>query len=331
MTANHKMPGTSRPLSLRRRLRDVTVNVKSSRNHNAASKMSQLVTQSFYDYFAVRYLRTKHPVCAIANWIYWRVDGGDRELRVPEKALLNCFHTSARFVSIPLCLRTTGDRGSAHANALFIDVQACTAERFEPHGARAYSMFSDYEYEALDNALAAYFAKKTINLKYIAPSAYSPVIGPQALEHYIEERGYCAAWSMWYTDMRLTYPDVPRNKLVIALVNKLSVKLKNGSLSVYLLDYVNQVYQLMISEFPQYHDMFLNFDTYLLLPHTTRKGFAFSAFQKRMFALITKQPMTRIHIENSMRFKTPTQLKSKDFKLDTTKAQKIRVTKYTKK
>ncbi len=305
-----------------RRIRNVTVNVKPMKyqipKQALSQQMSQLVAHDFYDYFAVKYLRAKHPVCAISAWIYWHIDVyGDQELRLPEEQLLSCFKTSARFVSLPICLRTTGKSGSAHANALFIDLHRGTAERFEPHGARAYTMFSDYRYEALDKALAVYFGSEKLNLKYIAPSEYSPVYGPQALEHYIEERGYCAAWSLWYIDMRLSYPDLPRKKLVLALVNKLTLKRKAGTLTAYLLDYVNQVYHIMLIDFPQYRDMFLHFNRYLDLPKNTRKHAAFRAFRKHMSSLVRDKPMKSVH--QAIFFKPPTRFVPRDFQVHMTK------------
>lgn len=300
-----------------------TVNVNRQIAKKLPKKMSQLVTRDFYDYFAVKYLRAKHAVCAIPTWMYWDIDKkGSIELRIPDKEFNQCMKSANRFVSIPMCLRSI--EGGSHANALFIDKDAKTAERFEPHGARAYELFKDFKYEELDEALANVLAQKT--LQYIAPSQYAPKLGPQSMEHYIGESGYCAGWSLWYTDMRLTYPEVPRDVLAKALFSKLNDKYDDDTLTSYLLNYVRQVYAYMVKEFPQYRQFLYKYDDYKKLPKTDEKRIAFQRFQDHMNDLVNNQPMKRIRIPKStMRY--PSAIESRDLY---SKPTKVSVKRYKK-
>jgi hypothetical protein len=244
---------------------------------------AHLTSLRFYDYFAVKFLKQKHPhVCAIPHWFYWTVQKNRQEMSFPKYYIDQCLSTKMRFVSVPICLISPKAPGG-HANSLIIDKQGKqsadfvsrykhlpnvtarrgkgTVERFEPHGARAYEIFKDYIYEKLDTQLEVLFAE-TYGLEYIPPIAFCPALGPQTLEHYITESGYCATWSLWYTDMRLTYPNVDRERLVKGMFDKLHDKLTQGSLTDYLLDYARQVYAVMVTEFPHYQDFFIHYDKY---------------------------------------------------------------------
>src|SRR5438874_777676 len=58
-------------------------------------------------------------------------------------------------------------------------------------------------------------------VKYISPDKYLPKIGLQYFDIFESKTtkigdpvGFCALWSIWYTNMRLTYPDIERKKLI---------------------------------------------------------------------------------------------------------------------
>lgn len=252
-----------------------TVNVK--RPKGMPDKISHLTSTSFYDYFSVIFLMQKHSkkLCAIPHWLYWKVNRSGYRLEIPHFFLDECLNTKKRFVTIPLCLISNGS--NYHANTLVIDTHKMTAERFEPHGARAYKMFWDYEYEILDEELGNFMHEK-YGLKYIAPVAYCPALGPQSFEEHIDEEGYCATWSLWYTDMRISNPNVSREKLVEGMFTKLEEKLAKGTLTDYLLDYAMQVYYIMLKKFPQYTEYFLDYDMYKDLSEKSKKGKKFGKF-----------------------------------------------------
>ncbi|KAJ3273822.1 hypothetical protein HK104_004218, partial [Borealophlyctis nickersoniae] len=256
--------------------------------------MSQLSTRNFFDYFSVKFLKSKHAnkVCAIPYWLYWKVTKKTKHMEIPENFFQDCLNSSERFVFIPLCLLSPESPGG-HANALLLDKRGQTTipglrgtiERFEPHGARSYEIFKDYHYDVMDVSLSAYF-RNLFDLEYISPANYYPYLGPQSLEHYIDADGYCAVWSLWYIDMRLTYPDVPRETLIKGMFDKLHDKLSQGTLEEYLVNYSKQVYNVMVTEFPQYRDFFINYNTYRYLPEGSPMKKQFKMFSQEMENLV---------------------------------------------
>jgi hypothetical protein len=73
----------------------------------------------------------------------------------------------------------------------------------------------------LDKYLSRIFAEE-FGIQYIAPYTYCPEkYGFQTLEsdqnnpyHELDPEGFCAFWSIFYADLRLTYPNLSRDKLV---------------------------------------------------------------------------------------------------------------------
>ena len=273
--------------------------------HPHLPEMGQLTTRSFYDIFAVKYLTAKHKnVCGVPFWFWWRVDKKDNEqAEIPRYFIDECVATKKRFVSIPICL-VSPEAPGGHANELLLDKNGKqsaefkkkynttgkgTIERFEPHGVRAYDMFDDYHYEILDKELEKFFAKE-YGVEYIPPIEFSTTLGPQSFERYINESGYCATWSLWYTDMRLTYPNVPRDVLLRGMYDKLDKLLGEGSLERYLVDYARQVYAVMVADFPHYKDYFINYDIYKRMSDKDPKKKKFLKFDKEMKDLV-KDPL----------------------------------------
>ena len=125
-----------------------------------------------------------------------------------------------RFVIIPLGIEIP--EGS-HANYIIFDKQTYELERFEPYGSNSPSNY-DYNEHLLDSILSFKF-NEIYNIKYISPSKYLPKISFQYLDVYERKTkkigdpgGFCALWSIWYTDMRLTYPDYDRKILADKLL-----------------------------------------------------------------------------------------------------------------
>ncbi len=135
-----------------------------------------------------------------------------------------------RFTIIPLGIEL---REGNHANYLIYDHKTHELERFEPYGAQSPYKF-DYKSTQLDNILEIKFGEIDSRIVYIRPSDYMPKIGFQYFDT-IESRtkkigdpgGFCALWSMWYTDYRLTYSDVDRKSLINQMLKH--IKLKNIS------------------------------------------------------------------------------------------------------
>ena len=129
------------------------------------------------------------------------------------------------------CLNKT-----AHNNMIIFDLNRKEVERFEPHGVKNYGYKSSPIYNELDRQLKKIFHK--YKYIYLPPKTFCPYIGPQTKETIYDglklqqntgsqsstsntntilptdPYGFCAAWSIWYADIRMKNPKVERNKLI---------------------------------------------------------------------------------------------------------------------
>lgn len=136
----------------------------------------------------------------------------------------------------------------SHSNILIIhkNDQEYEIERFEPNG---YDFPFDFNYnpDLLDSLIIEQFKNNDFNFKYYRPIDYLPKIGFQLLEsneHIIHKKigdpsGFCAAWSLWWTDYRIKHSDIDRKELVIKLIN--SIKLKNISFKNLIRNYSQNI------------------------------------------------------------------------------------------
>ena len=120
-------------------------------------------------------------------------------------------------------------REGSHANYLIYDDKLKEIERFEPHG-KDHPYKFNYNPSLLDSILTSRM-KHNFNIKYIKPDQYLPKIGFQVYDSAEidcrkigDPKGFCALWSIWYTDMRLSYPDIPRDILVNKITNTIKIK-----------------------------------------------------------------------------------------------------------
>jgi ankyrin repeat protein len=135
-----------------------------------------------------------------------------------------------RFVIIPIGIEM---REGSHAGYLIYDHTIKEVERFEPHGSTTPPGLY-YNPNLLDEILESRFKTIDENIKYIKPKDFLPKVGFQLLDISEGKRkkigdpeGFCALWSTWYVDMRLTYKDVDRNELVKMLLK--AIKSQNIS------------------------------------------------------------------------------------------------------
>lgn len=147
-----------------------------------------------------------------------------------------------RFIIIPLGIEI--NEGS-HANYLIFDKKKYEIERFEPYGSASPYKFN-YDSKLLDNVLTYKFNNIDHNIKYISPEKYLPKIGFQYFDVFESKtrkigdpRGFCALWSIWYTDMRLKYPDIDKTSLVKKLLKE--IKMKNISFKNLIRNYSLQI------------------------------------------------------------------------------------------
>lgn len=123
-----------------------------------------------------------------------------------------------------------------HANLIVLDKKTGHYERFEPHG-----QISPIHYltETLDKEIRQLFKKELdLNPKnYIPPMDYCPKIGLQSLQEQQRRKerkslkdiidlksGTCVSWSMFYCDLRLRNPDIPRDQLITDAIKLLTEK-----------------------------------------------------------------------------------------------------------
>lgn len=136
-------------------------------------------------------------------------------------------YSQTRFIIIPLGIEM---KTGSHANYLIYDKQIKELERFEPHGGTTPIGF-DYNSRQLDNVLEQYILSMDPDITYIRPEEYIPKIGFQVMDAQEEKThrigdpgGFCALWSIWYVDQRLTYAHYSRDKLIKELFSNISLK-----------------------------------------------------------------------------------------------------------
>ncbi len=134
-----------------------------------------------------------------------------------------------RFLIIPIGIeQTIKNDNFSHANYLIFDFEIMEVERFEPHGSQ-HPVNLDYNQTLLDNQL-----ENKINsipgttFRYVPPSRYLPKIGFQVKEiselksDYIgDPNGFCALWCIWWADIRISNPNIPRERIVKILFKEL--------------------------------------------------------------------------------------------------------------
>jgi ankyrin repeat protein len=143
-----------------------------------------------------------------------------------------------RFIIIPLGIEL---QHASHANYIIFDKELGEIERFEPHGSGILFNFN-YNPNLLDDILENKFSELLNNkihkkIKYYRPSDFLPKISLQLLDitekrkHNIgDPGGFCALWSIFYTDMRLTYNTIPRHKIIkyiIKIIKQQNISYKN--------------------------------------------------------------------------------------------------------
>ena len=127
-----------------------------------------------------------------------------------------------RFIILPLTvLPPSCDSADSHANIMIFDTKKKTIERFETYGGK--SIAGENIFINFDNKFEKLITKH-IKYKYLRPKDICPLKGFQLLEEdsiefgSASERkgdpfGFCGAWSFWYADLRMTYPDIEQKKL----------------------------------------------------------------------------------------------------------------------
>lgn len=168
----------------------------------------------------MKYLSKKYPYMATtpSNKFVWAMDKDVSKwmLKAPAQfdKLMAKAMSSSRVKYVVFFIRLTDkDFKWAHSNVLLIDKRARTVERFEPNEPVEWEKFANGS--LIDKALREVFSP--YGLTYIPMEETCP-IGFQELEEdsigFQSNDGNCALWTMWYIELRLANPDVPRLELI---------------------------------------------------------------------------------------------------------------------
>lgn len=142
-----------------------------------------------------------------------------------EQKIKTCSLKKTKFIIIPIGIELSN---GGHANYIIYDVNKNEIERFEPNGSHnPYKL--NYNPDLLDILLEKKFKEINKNITYIRPKDYLPKVGFQLLDSMETKKhkkigdpgGFCAAWVVWYVDMRLNNPDISRNILIKEIIKKI--------------------------------------------------------------------------------------------------------------
>ena len=163
--------------------------------------------------------------------VFWLLE--DPPIEEMKHLLQTC---QKRFIAIPFDHKSCFAVG--HANYLIYDRKENIVERFQPHSLEELD-FINYNYHRTDDAIKEFFTLVLGNnsFKYIRSIDICPVgiqtmfenIDPDVVEAFDNPNGYCQIWSLWYLDLRLTYPDVNSQDIYIT-----AVAYRNHKMRMYL-------------------------------------------------------------------------------------------------
>lgn len=179
----------------------------------------------------------------------------EKHLQVVSKQLSQCIEKNPDSIIIPLYLKT---KEGGHANIL-IYRKNNNIEHFEPHGSNYLSANTSLdkkikiELNKFIDLLNSKLKKNNKPLVNLIPSyEVCPYIyGLQSLAEQsnlqrspLEGKGYCAAWSMFFTELVLKNPTIPSNELLSIIINKFDKepeKQKNYIRQI-ILGYINLIH-----------------------------------------------------------------------------------------
>jgi len=179
-------------------------------------------------------------------------------LKLISNQVANCIKRNQTNIVIPLYLKT---KEGGHANILIYRKQGNIIEHFEPHGSK--SSFNDEKINKLVNTKLNEFISilneilkkdKFPTVKLITANIICPrVNGLQVLEDNsklkktkLEEAGYCAAWSMFFSELALKNPNVSSEELINIIFKKLDTmnsEEQRNYLRKVIIGYVNLIYE----------------------------------------------------------------------------------------
>ena len=151
------------------------------------------------------------------RWIQNKKNRSKGRISVP-KNFWKMFDSKKRFIVMPIGFNC--DDITGHSNYLIYDAKTKSMERFEPYGKPSKLCLNPPD---LDQKIVELFNKKLggdFIKKYYKPLDYCPSRCFQKIQenedmmHEDDPEGFCSVWCFWYVFLRLSNPDVDREKLV---------------------------------------------------------------------------------------------------------------------
>ena len=197
------------------------------------------------------------------------------ELDNLSKMFVDCItNIDTKIIITPVQLRFSD--GGGHANVLIYRKNLNQIEHFEPHGQNYYR-----EKDATDNKIIERWMKyfvlkinarlqliKKPQIKFIESSEVCPYIdGLQNLEGWsnitsiadVEPLGYCAAWSMFFTELCLKNPEITSSLLMNYIFEFLSDNMSNSEKNNYLKSVIRGYSVFINQKINKYFSVFFNY------------------------------------------------------------------------
>jgi hypothetical protein len=182
-----------------------------------------------------------------ASSVIFNIERGKRKHRPDievspkyKKILRTCLDSpKIRFIIVNIVWRKL-DRGESyetHMGFMFVDKKNKAIEVYDPHGGEMW--IEDFE-KSIPDVLRALSLPK---YKLYSGTELCPRLAYQSFEDQQLEpgdyEGFCASWALWLIEMRLSNPDVPRDKLPYAAMQAIAAH--SASYRKFIRDYTRQI------------------------------------------------------------------------------------------
>jgi len=181
----------------------------------------------------------------------------EKHLQMVSIKLSECIEKNPDSIIIPLYLKKSN--GGGHANILIYRKKDNVIEHFEPHGSKMITR-DPQNNQSIETQLNLFIAMLNDQLKknnkppvnLVPSNTVCPYIyGLQGLEDKASQKksdlqggGYCAAWSMFFTELVLKNPTIPSNELLNIIMNKFDkdIEKQRTYLRNIIMGYVNLIH-----------------------------------------------------------------------------------------
>ena len=190
------------------------------------------------------------------------------------KILVDCItNLDTKIIIVPVQLVFSD--GGAHANVLIYRKNLNQIEHFEPHGRKFSRDQDDVDNKIIEKWMKLFVLKinarlqliKQPSVKFIESSEVCPYIdGLQNMEGWstltkiadVEPLGYCAAWSMFFTELCLKNPEIPSSSLMNYIFQFLRDNMSNSEKNNYLKSVIRGYAVFINQKINKYFSVFFN-------------------------------------------------------------------------